>query len=62
VTERTKILIDRLSERRGEIKARIDNLREKKAEKKALRKLKERKRSINLVMTAVCEFEGTSPK
>ena len=58
MTERTKIVIDRLSERKGEIKARIDNLREKKAEKKVLRKLKERKRSINLVMSAVYEFEG----
>lgn len=62
MTEKTKIVIDRLSERRGEIKARIDSLREKKAEKKVLRKLKERKRSINLVMSAVFEFEGASLK
>lgn len=57
VTEQTKNLIGRLSERKGEIKALIDDVREKKSEKKVLRKLKERKRSITAVMSAVYELE-----
>jgi len=57
VTEETKKLIGRLSERKGEIKALMNDIREKKSEKKVLRKLKERKRSITRVMSVVRQFE-----
>jgi hypothetical protein len=62
VTEQTKNIIVRLSERKGEIKALIYDLRQRKAEKKVLRKLKERKRSISRVMNALCELEKEQPE
>lgn len=62
MTEQTKNLIGRLSERKGEIKALIYDLRQRKAEKKVLRKLKERKRSISGVMNALSKLEEEQVK
>jgi DNA-binding FrmR family transcriptional regulator len=57
VTEQTKNLLGRLSERKGEIEALMESVRDTRAEKKVLRKLKERKRSISRVMNALCEMD-----